>query len=59
MLMVVSLMGKFWEEGRLIFAFYKEFGEVDVLIAESLSLLHGLQLCRNAQVQCLLVEVNS
>ena len=32
-------------EGKLIFAFYKEFGEVDVLTTESLALLHGLQLC--------------
>ncbi|XP_071909662.1 uncharacterized protein [Coffea arabica] len=29
-------------EGRLIFAYYKEFGEIDVLRAESASLLYGL-----------------
>ena len=31
--------------GRLIFAFYKEFGELDVLSAESFSQLYGLQRC--------------
>ena len=45
-------------EERLIFAFYKEFGEVDVLTAESLALLHGLQLCKNARTLGLLVEVD-
>ena len=29
-------------DGRLIFAFYKEFGELDVLAVESASLLYGL-----------------
>ena len=28
-------------EGNLIFAFYKEFGQVDVLIAKGLALLQG------------------
>ena len=37
-------------EGRLIFAYYKEFGEADVLMAESLSLLYGLRICKNKMV---------
>ncbi|XP_027178138.1 uncharacterized protein LOC113777304 [Coffea eugenioides] len=45
--------------GNLIFAFYKEFGEANVLMAESLSLLHGLLLCSEWHVQNLLVEVDS
>lgn len=32
-------------EGRLIFEFYKEFGEASVLLAEGLSLYTGLQMC--------------
>lgn len=46
-------------EGHLIFAFYKELGEIDVLLAKSLSLLHGLQLCKDKRVDNLLVEVDS
>ncbi|XP_027157989.1 uncharacterized protein LOC113759610 [Coffea eugenioides] len=46
-------------DGRLIFAYYKEFRELDVLMAESSSLLHGLQLCRDLARGPLLVEVDS
>ncbi|XP_071917245.1 uncharacterized protein [Coffea arabica] len=46
-------------DGRLIFAFYKEFGELDVLMAESSLLLHGLQHCRDLVRGPLLVEVDS
>ena len=45
-------------ESKLIFAFYKEFGEVDVLTAESLALLHGLLFCNSGRVQRLLVEMD-
>ena len=45
--------------GRLIFVYYKEFGEMDVLLAESSSLLHGLQLCKELDMGPLLVEVDS
>ena len=31
-------------DGKLVFAFFKEFGEQDVLMAKSSSLLYGLQL---------------
>ena len=46
-------------EGTLITAFYKEFGEFDVLEADGLSLLYGLQLCAQREVGNLLVEVDS
>ncbi|XP_071905811.1 uncharacterized protein [Coffea arabica] len=46
-------------EGKVIFAFHKEFGETDVLTTESLALLHGLQLCSMAFRGRLLVEVDS
>ena len=46
-------------DGHLIFAYYKEFGELDVLLAESASLLHGFQLCRDLATGPLLVEVDS
>nr|XP_027088717.1 uncharacterized protein LOC113710068 [Coffea arabica] len=46
-------------EGKVIFAFYKEFGETDVLTAESLALLHGLRLCSIAFKGRLLVEADS
>lgn len=32
-------------EGKVIFSFYKEFGEASVLLAEALALLFGLNLC--------------
>ncbi|XP_027158457.1 uncharacterized protein LOC113760083 [Coffea eugenioides] len=43
----------------LIFAFYKEFGEQDVLEAESMALLFGLQLCLQRGFRPSLVEVDS
>nr|XP_027122655.1 uncharacterized protein LOC113739586 [Coffea arabica] len=45
--------------GRLVFAFYKEFGEVDTLTVEALSLWHGLLHCRDRNLSDLLVEVDS
>ncbi|XP_027169503.1 uncharacterized protein LOC113769236 [Coffea eugenioides] len=46
-------------EGKINFAFYKDFEEVDILIAENLALLHGLQLCSMNYRGKLLVEVDS
>lgn len=46
-------------QGRFIFAFYKEFGEGDVLHAEGMSLLHGLRLCQQRQVHPVVAEVDS
>nr|XP_027103123.1 uncharacterized protein LOC113724413 [Coffea arabica] len=46
-------------QGRLIFAFYKEFGEQDVLEAESLALLFGLQVCAQRGICPSLIEVDS
>ncbi|XP_027182050.1 uncharacterized protein LOC113780450 [Coffea eugenioides] len=45
--------------GKVCFAYYKEFGELDVLEAEAQSLLHGLQLCADREVGALTVESNS
>ncbi|XP_027157733.1 uncharacterized protein LOC113759369 [Coffea eugenioides] len=47
------------DEGKMIFAYYKEFGECDVLMVEGLSLLHGLRLCLQREVHLLRVEVDS
>lgn len=46
-------------EGDLVFAFYKEFGEVDMLTAEALSLQVGLTHCQARGVQQLTVEVDN
>nr|XP_027120504.1 uncharacterized protein LOC113737473 [Coffea arabica] len=46
-------------DGRLIFAFYKEFGEKGVLQAEALALLEGLRACAAKGVQEVLMEVDS
>lgn len=46
-------------EGKLIFAFYKDFGQQEVLYAEALSLLHGLSLCQQKGLQFVMVEVDS
>ncbi|XP_071920627.1 uncharacterized protein [Coffea arabica] len=46
-------------QGKLIFAFYKEFGEQDVLSAESLALLFGLNLCLQRGLRPSVVEVDS
>nr|XP_027120329.1 uncharacterized protein LOC113737276 [Coffea arabica] len=45
--------------GKLIFAFYKEFGDHQVLEAESMALLLGLQLCVQRGFCPSLVEVDS
>ena len=47
------------QKRKLIFAFYKEFGEFNVLEVERLSLFYGVQLCIQRRVDNLLVEVNS
>ncbi|XP_071909704.1 uncharacterized protein [Coffea arabica] len=46
-------------QGKVIFAFYKEFGEQDVLSAESLALFFGLHLCSQRGLRPALVEVDS
>nr|XP_027075960.1 uncharacterized protein LOC113699812 [Coffea arabica] len=46
-------------QGKLIFAFYKEFGDQGVLEAECMALLFGLQLCLQRGVYPSLVEVDS
>ncbi|XP_071923228.1 uncharacterized protein [Coffea arabica] len=43
----------------MIFAYYKEFGECDVLMAEGLSFLHGLRLCLQRWLNHVWVEVDS
>lgn len=44
---------------EVIFAFYQEFSDVDVLAAESLSLLFGLTLCVQRGMDGFAVEVDS
>ncbi|XP_027178007.1 uncharacterized protein LOC113777166 [Coffea eugenioides] len=46
-------------EGTVIFAFYKEFGEVGVVHAEALALMAGLTLCRDRQMIDIRVESDS
>ncbi|XP_027184105.1 uncharacterized protein LOC113782410 [Coffea eugenioides] len=46
-------------EGDLVFAFYKEFGDQDVLMAEALTLLEGLMLCRQGNHRTCQIEVDS
>lgn len=43
----------------MVFAFYKEFGKVDVLMAEALALLHGLNLCQEKGFSSFAIEVDS
>ena len=43
----------------LVFAFYKKFGDVDVLMVEALSLLTGLQICKKHMAGNVLMEVDS
>ena len=45
--------------GNLVFAFYKELGEAEVLEAEIHALLFGLQLCSERNDQNLQVKVDS
>lgn len=46
-------------DGDLVFAFYKEFGECDVLTAEALALLEGLRLCYDRHIMHFVAEVDS
>nr|XP_027082338.1 uncharacterized protein LOC113704655 [Coffea arabica] len=46
-------------QGKLVFTFYKEFGDQGVLEAECMALLCGLQLCLQRGVYPSLVEVDS
>lgn len=46
-------------EGGMVFAYYKEFGEVDVLLAEVRSLSYGLQLCQQRGFSSFAIEVDS
>ncbi|XP_071928034.1 uncharacterized protein [Coffea arabica] len=45
--------------GRVVWAYYKEFGDLDVLAAEAQSLLFSLQLCVERGVSSLIVESDS
>ena len=45
--------------GKLVVAYYKEFEESDVISAEALALLHGLEICVERSFQSLQVEVDS
>ena len=45
--------------GSFVFAFCKEFGDVDVLMAEALALLHGLHICYEQGLAPLVLEVDS
>ncbi|XP_071900994.1 uncharacterized protein [Coffea arabica] len=46
-------------EGDLIFAFYKESGDWDVLMAEALAPLEGLLLCQQRNLRHCVAEVDS
>ena len=46
-------------EGKMLGAFYKEFGEYEVVHAEGLALLTGLQWCVGTGLSDILVEVDS
>ncbi|XP_071917045.1 uncharacterized protein [Coffea arabica] len=46
-------------EGDLVFAFYKEFGDQNVLSAEALALLEGLRSCQDNNLRGFVVEVDS
>ncbi|XP_071939022.1 uncharacterized protein [Coffea arabica] len=46
-------------EGNLVFAFYKEFGEQDVLSSEALALLEGLRYCQDNNLTGVIAEVDS
>ena len=48
-----------YSDGRLVFTFYKEFGEKGVLQAEALVALEGLQVCAGKGIREVLVEVDS
>ena len=44
--------------GSFVFAFCKEFGDVDVLMAEALVLLHGLHICYERGFTTLVLKVD-
>nr|XP_027127722.1 uncharacterized protein LOC113743823 [Coffea arabica] len=46
-------------KGDLVFAFYKEFGEQDILSAEALALQEGLRSCQDNNLLGFVVEVDS
>ncbi|XP_071933097.1 uncharacterized protein [Coffea arabica] len=46
-------------EGKMLGAFYKEFGEYEVVYAEGLALFTGLQWCMGIGLSDILVEVDS
>lgn len=47
------------ENGDAVFAFYKEFGDKEVLEAEATALMHGLTLSKTKKIANLKVEVDS
>lgn len=47
------------KNGEVVFAFYKELGEKEVLEDEALSLMHGLILCKIKKIVNIEVEVDS
>lgn len=44
--------------GNLVAAFYKEFGDLDVLLAESCSLLFAIQLCLRDDFYNVMLEID-
>ncbi|XP_027062835.1 uncharacterized protein [Coffea arabica] len=44
---------------KLVFAYFKKFGDVDVLVVEGLSLLHGLRLCKDKGYSLIHAQVDS
>ena len=46
-------------EGDLVFAFYKEFGDQDILSTEALALLTGLRFCQDNNLRGFVAEVDS
>ena len=44
--------------GKLVVAFYKEFGESDVIIAKALVFLRGLEVCVERSFQPMQVEID-
>ena len=46
-------------KGNSVFAFYKEFGEYDVITAEALALLAGLRICQGRNIIGFTAEVDS
>lgn len=46
-------------DGKIVFAFFKYFGNFSILEAETLALLHGLRLCQEKGIFKVQVEVDS